>query len=996
MNVFLKKIMLIIFLCLAGARGVSADVVFQDDFTRADSTDLGNSWVEQNASVGSISSNKMLISSTSASAINVNRISRPMIERYQDQTVSAEFSYGTASRISGMFFRTQSVSGNLTGYATSFNWNTSTLGVSRLSNGTSTAISGGSLTLSQAINQAHTYRLTASAIGISPTTITITLHNVTTDTQAGTITVTDSFAGLQTTGTVGLYNNDNAATVNIDNFIYSAADYTAPVVTTYTTVPVSNSEISFSPYNWYDATTYRQANSGGAYFKVAFTGTTLGLAIDDSQIGSTTTTDYQMRAYIDGSSIPIEKTFADVDAQDIVLFTDSLSAGNHYAIVYMQPPAASVNRWAGNPVTAIMVEGVALQEDEGVISLTGTPLEDASIRTIFYGDSITEGANSTYYENGYAPKLGRLLEIEYGQAGYNGLRWTTDHSTTFVTALYSGDVTIDSWANHSTSKSRLTGGVYTDGTPDGIFNALGVNDARNSLDAPTMRSRVAGWIDAVRDASSTSTDIYMIVPFNFGNTYATYKTAYLGGVSDYRAANPSDYNVHIIDLGVTAWNIVDTNSSDDLHPDDTGAGLLANLIYDTLEPLPVASFTASATSTPGEVSLEWTAPAADANSINHVIGGYSVEYKLVADSVWLDGGTFNQTDTDTVLTGLGNGDYDFKVTTLDTGLVSSADAFALDQATPLPGQVTVSFNTNGGSSVSPITDDENTSVTLPSAPTRSGYTFTEWNTASNGSGTAYDPGDSYALGTSNSTLYAIWEAIPTPQVTVSFNTNGGSAVSSITDDENTSVTLPSAPTKNSYTFVEWDTAIDGSGTSYDPGDSYALGTVDTTLYAIWAAIAIDNPESTPSSSRRNLKRSIIRTAEGYASRGEDEQLTSYVERYEDKFITYYNNGTPLHPDIVALLNLPTTKGETTTHAPTITRNLSLTIKGDDVKKLQEFLITANRGSFAKELARVGASGYFGIYTKNALAEYQKAVGIQPPTGYFGPITRRYLEALTLK
>ncbi len=130
--------------------------------------------------------------------------------------------------------------------------------------------------------------------------------------------------------------------------------------------------------------------------------------------------------------------------------------------------------------------------------------------------------------------------------------------------------------------------------------------------------------------------------------------------------------------------------------------------------------------------------------------------------MWLDGGTFNQTDTDTVLTGLGNGDYDFRITTLDTGLVSSADAFALDQATPLPGQVTVSFNTNGGSSVASITDDENTSVTLPSAPTRSGYTFTEWNTASNGSGTAYDPGDSYALGASNTTLYAIWEAIPTP------------------------------------------------------------------------------------------------------------------------------------------------------------------------------------------------------------------------------------------
>lgn len=44
--------------------------------------------------------------------------------------------------------------------------------------------------------------------------------------------------------------------------------------------------------------------------------------------------------------------------------------------------------------------------------------------------------------------------------------------------------------------------------------------------------------------------------------------------------------------------------------------------------------------------------------------------------------------------------------------------------------------------------------------TRTGYTFSSWNTAANGSGTEYDPGDTITMGTADVTLYAIWEAIP--------------------------------------------------------------------------------------------------------------------------------------------------------------------------------------------------------------------------------------------
>lgn len=77
---------------------------------------------------------------------------------------------------------------------------------------------------------------------------------------------------------------------------------------------------------------------------------------------------------------------------------------------------------------------------------------------------------------------------------------------------------------------------------------------------------------------------------------------------------------------------------------------------------------------------------------------------------------------------------------------------------------------------------------------------------------------------------------PTPTTyTVSFNANGGSgSVSSQTVNSGTSITLPSASglTYTGHTFLNWNTASNGSGTSYSVGSSYTV-TSNVTLYAIW-------------------------------------------------------------------------------------------------------------------------------------------------------------------
>jgi len=65
----------------------------------------------------------------------------------------------------------------------------------------------------------------------------------------------------------------------------------------------------------------------------------------------------------------------------------------------------------------------------------------------------------------------------------------------------------------------------------------------------------------------------------------------------------------------------------------------------------------------------------------------------------------------------------------------------------------------------------------------------------------------------------------------------------------------------------------------------------------------------------------------------------------------------------------------------------------DVVALQKLLISYAKGSKAAALAQVGATGLFGPLTREALAEFQAAVGINPAQGYFGPKTRAYLRTM---
>ena len=144
--------------------------------------------------------------------------------------------------------------------------------------------------------------------------------------------------------------------------------------------------------------------------------------------------------------------------------------------------------------------------------------------------------------------------------------------------------------------------------------------------------------------------------------------------------------------------------------------------------------------------------------------------------------------------------------------------------------VYVTFNANGGSveTSSKIVYHSDTYSTLPT-PSKDGYDFGGWFTASNGGSQVFS--STKVTATSNHTLYAQWSAM---EITVTFNANGGSVSTGskkVTFDS-TYGTLPT-PTRTGYDFDGWFTA--SSGGSQVSSSTKVTTDSDQTLYARWSA-----------------------------------------------------------------------------------------------------------------------------------------------------------------
>ena len=178
-----------------------------------------------------------------------------------------------------------------------------------------------------------------------------------------------------------------------------------------------------------------------------------------------------------------------------------------------------------------------------------------------------------------------------------------------------------------------------------------------------------------------------------------------------------------------------------------------------------------------------------------------------------------------------------------------------DEPTYVYYYATLMFNANGGSGAPSSMSEESTSeiirFQIPSkTPSKSGYTFVGWSESTSGSGTLYDPGDTYACYGSESDetyyLYAVWEAV-TYYASLKYNANGGSGAPSTQYESSADGTRyvqfiisQTTPTRSGYSFSGWATNSSGTGTIYQPGETYTVsGSTSSTaytLYAVWDSV----------------------------------------------------------------------------------------------------------------------------------------------------------------
>ena len=167
----------------------------------------------------------------------------------------------------------------------------------------------------------------------------------------------------------------------------------------------------------------------------------------------------------------------------------------------------------------------------------------------------------------------------------------------------------------------------------------------------------------------------------------------------------------------------------------------------------------------------------------------------------------------------------------DVELTESVDrTFAFNDALTLyakweensPNTFTITFETNGGSVINPISANEGSTITPPTSPEKTGYTFDGWYSDSDLSTLA----SLSVMPNQNVVYYAKWQI---NAYTISFVSNEGSAVNPLTIDYQSSIVISQTSERLGYQFIGWYT--DNSLTQL-----FNLTTMpanNITLYAKW-------------------------------------------------------------------------------------------------------------------------------------------------------------------
>jgi hypothetical protein len=372
-----------------------------------------------------------------------------------------------------------------------------------------------------------------------------------------------------TTATITVSAGSAPATLTITD-PSTGANTTIAVAGASTSIPITDSNLFWSPGNWDRTNTgYAQTTCCGAYLKIAFTGTAnLSLNLDFSPLsgaGVTTANYPKLSWYIDDGPIQTSQP----SASPLVLASGLSTGSTHTLRIWMKATKQTTDRWT-TPVNVTRWTGFNVDLGGVAVSLVGTSLEPRAKKAIFYGDSITEGVESLNVNNGdltsndsyinFVRPIAFALNAEYGQVGYGFGGWI--HTA-------NGNV-----PGLKTSFNFQSNGVARNCSGfDYVFIHHGHNDtAANG--AQLQASDVTTTLTSMRAAFGSATRIFVCVPWSQNN-----QAVIASAVATQRQTDPL---VYLVDLGLTGARGLQGPSGtatfaaiDGIHPNQSASQSLA-------------------------------------------------------------------------------------------------------------------------------------------------------------------------------------------------------------------------------------------------------------------------------------------------------------------------------------------------------------------------------------------------------------------------------------
>lgn len=221
--------------------------------------------------------------------------------------------------------------------------------------------------------------------------------------------------------------------------------------------------------------------------------------------------------------------------------------------------------------------------------------------------------------------------------------------------------------------------------------------------------------------------------------------------------------------------------------------------------------------------------------------------------------------------------------TPEVGKISSPTTYYIECKNVVKKLVTITFDTNGGNTIDPITRKETTILPTIETPVKKGYVFDGWCTDAQ----CENSFTSDKVPTEDITLYAKWK----PAVyTVTFNVNGGNELENNKKKVTYKETYGDIPelVRDGYAFLGWYTEAEGG--ERVTAEDKVLITTNVTLYAHWRKLkAIPRDTFTFTSSSYYYDSGIQRIADYNFTLPEDEYLNEGKTFSEDGFTIRYKS-----------------------------------------------------------------------------------------------------------